>query len=212
MAVRQATITIDSRWGMPTTHLLETHPHASGLAVIFPGSNYPVDAPLLRFARMAALEDGFDVLSLEYSFQTNRREMQQEGLPTLVDEALHALNAVPLHYQTIVLVSKSLGTVIGSQVQQRLSSTLAIHHHIFLTPLAPAIDGIRRTNHAMVVVGTKDLLFDADQVELVSQLTSVELHKVQNANHALEVESYPGSLQILQDVTKWCADFLRSSL
>lgn len=211
MSIRESTISIQSRWGLPAIHLFEARPNPSGLVVIFPGSNYPAHAPLLRYARRAALENGFDVLSLEYGFQANRAEMRREDISTLAEEAVEALNAVSLDYPVIVFVSKSLGGLVASRVQQHLSLTVPIRHHIFLTPLAGTIDAMRHTNHAMAVVGTRDPLFGPDEVALVAELPHVELHAVPDANHALEVENYHESLRILQDVTQWCAEFLRNS-
>ncbi len=209
MAVQQSLVTIESRWGKPATHVMHSHPHASRLVVIFPGSNYPVDAPLLRFARIAALEQGFDALSLEYGFQTNRSDIQSEDISTISEEANRAIDAVSQSYETLIFISKSLGTVVAGRVQQQRPVGAEIHHHIFLTPLPATVESMRNTPHAMVIVGTRDPLFDAEQIARVSQLSHVELRTIQGANHALEVDGYRASLNALGDATDWCAQFLQ---
>ena len=208
MKIHQSTLSIESRWGSPARHLLETHSKSSTLVVVFPGSNYPITAPLLHYARLAALERGLDVLSLEYGFQAHRGHMERNDIPVIAEEALQALSAVPQSYETLVFVSKSLGTVVASQVQQHLPTP--IRHQIFLTPLSAAIGAMGKTPHSLVIVGTADPLFDHDDVALVSDLNHVELHTVPYANHGLEVSNYLGSLRILQDVAQWCDDFFQN--
>ncbi len=209
MAIRESTITIPSQWGMPTTHRLERQPRSSGLVVIFPGSQYPVHAPLLHYARLAALARPFDVLSLEYGFQVNRADMRREDFPVLAEEAMQAIGAAARDGEKLIFVSKSLGTVVASLVQQSLASTRLVGDHLFLTPLPAAIRTMQDTPHAMVVVGTADPLFESQNIASVSLLGHVALHVVPEADHALEVEDYRGSLRILHDVAEWCGDFFQ---
>ncbi len=209
MTVRESTITIPSQWGRPAVHRLERRANSSGLAVIFPGSSYPVDAPLLHYARRAALANRFDVLSLEYGFQANRADVEREDFPTMAEEAMQAIATVAREDEPLIFVSKSLGTVVGTQVQRQLASTRPMRHHLFLTPLAAAIDVMKQTEHAMVVVGTADPLFGRDDIKAVEALGHVDLHAVTDANHALEVEDYGASVRILYDVAEWCGHFFQ---
>lgn len=209
MEIQQTTISVPSKWGLPTTQLLETSgPQRSRLMVVFPGRNYMADAPLLRYARRVGLDKGCDVLSLEYGFQANRAALREADMPTMVDEAMAAIAALSNHYGTIVFVSKSLGTVVGSHVQKALSISRPMGHHIFLTPLVPATETMRQTDHAMVVVGAADPYFGPQETASIAKWDNVELRIVPQANHALEVDSYLDSLRILHNVTQWCAEFL----
>lgn len=209
MTIRESTMIIPSRWGMPAIHRVERQANSSGLVVIFPGSRYPVDAPLLHYARRVALAHGFDVLSLEYGFQANRADVEREDFPSMADEAMQAIAQVARADEPLIFVSKSLGTVVGTQVQQQLASTRPMRHHIFLTPLPAAIDVMKQTDHAVVVVGTADPLFGSNDIKAVEALGHVDLHAVTDANHALEVADYRQSLLILQDVAEWCGHFFQ---
>lgn len=209
MKIQQSTISLPSKWGLPTTPLLETRgPQRSQLMVVFPGSNYMSDAPLLRYARRVGLEKGWDVLSLEYGFQANRAELRESDMATLVEEAMAAVASLSNQYGTMAFVSKSLGTVVASHVQKALSMSQPMRDHIFLTPLVSATATMRQTDHALVVVGSADPYFGPQETAAMENLDNVELHIVPQANHALEVDSYIESLRILHNVTQWCAEFL----
>ena len=209
LTVEQTILSIPSRWGEPARWKYLNHTRGSDtLVVVFPGNPYTLDAPLLWYAARAAADTGCDVLGIEYGFQANRAPLRSEELPQLVAEVERALTDFVQHhaYQRGVVISKSLGTAISSQLSDRLPMT--VNDHIYLTPLHSVITFMRQAQNMLVVVGDQDDLFTAADIEQVSGLPAVELMVVPGANHALEIAGhYDQSLVILQQVIHRCGQF-----
>lgn len=182
-------------------------PQVNKLAIMFPGQSYPVYAPLFWYISEIALQEGYDVLSLEYGFQ--RMHHTLESVDALVNEVGERLRAflTEYPYRHVSAVAKSLGTVVASQLDTVLGGT--DRDAIYLTPLPRAIKAMQRASRMLVAVGDQDPLFRTDDVEQIRNLAKVELVLVPGADHALEISgSIPQSIQVLGDVITRCEKFL----
>jgi hypothetical protein len=210
----RTTIEVNSRWGKPAMFPYLRHSEgAHKLAVLFPGQNYTLDAPLMWYAARAVFEAGCDVLGVEYGFQVNRTPIQSEDIPLVVTEISDTIGRMvqDSQYPQVVFIAKSLGTVIASQVLEVLN--LSVRNHIFLTPLRRTIPFIQKVENMLVVVGDQDNLFGSSEIEQISKFPSVQLHVVTGANHGLEIDGdCKQSLIILQQVVNKCATFCESLL
>lgn len=175
-------------------------------AIVMPGAGYSVQAPLLWYARHAALEAGRNVLAVADLFDRDRDD------PTgWVEERCEAtLRHVGAHDAHPLLITKSLTSLAA-----RFAADEALPA-VWLTPLiadrgttvAPqVIEGLRAgTAPRLVIGGSDDPTWDGD---IASALSHAEILELPQADHALEV---PGdaarSLDYLRTVTEAIGSFV----
>ncbi len=208
MAAEQSILNTPTHWGAPSPYVLTRHSRGSEhLAVLFPGQNYPVVAPLLYYAGKAAFEAGCDVLSIEYGYVTNHRPYSMAELAALVNEVSAGISSVLSdHYSRVVFIGKSLGTAVAAEVAT-LSPT-PVRNHIFLTPLRRTIPFLQDADHALVIVGDRDPLFGGDDILQLADIPGLHVSVVDGADHALYIEGdHMRSLHALTDLTAQCARF-----
>lgn len=208
-----STIEVPTRLGaLPAKYQYLKHPTGSSkLAVVFPGQKYTLDAPLMWYSAKATFEAGCDVLKVEYGYQANRSELGVNELEYLIEEALGALeNLVTGDYSSVVFIGKSIGTIVQSEVSQKLS--FKVRNHVFLTPLSRVIPLIRQSENSLVIVGDSDNAFLTSDIAKITDLSNVQLHVISGADHGLETEDYRTSLDILKETTLLCGDFCKNLL
>ncbi|MHB1630055.1 MAG: alpha/beta fold hydrolase [Bacilli bacterium] len=212
MPIEYSNHEVQSRWGRPARYAFAKRAGGSeALAILLPGQGYSLDAPLLHYAKLGALEAGCDVLGVEYGFQSNRSAIAPHDFSAVVDEVSDALERlVPQdRYRRCVLVGKSMGTAILCEVSGRL--TFPVKNHVFLTPLRSAVSFIRQTENALVIVGDRDPFFFAADVEQISGVSNVALEVVAGGDHSLEIEGdMTASLHSLHRVAHLCKTFYDS--
>jgi predicted alpha/beta-hydrolase family hydrolase len=189
--------------------------HSGHLAVILPGLGYSADRPLLYYPAKLLLEQGADVLLVDYDYRAAWQEDRPfpEKLRRLeadVDGAVRAALAQRV-YNRLTLVGKSLGTF---GVLHLLEADLPMRPGacIYLTPVLPlqrARAGVMSTARHLVVMGTADRYYDeALLVELIDN-SAGEVLLVDGADHSLE---FPGallrSLETLAEVMQRIRRFL----
>jgi pimeloyl-ACP methyl ester carboxylesterase len=166
--------------------------------VLLPGVRYFSQAPLLWFAREAALAGGWSVLEL-----SERAPGDQDPFAWIVDRAERALAAT--HAERVVMVGKSLGSAAAP-----LAGRLGLPA-VWLTPLivrpevAAALAG---AEHPTLIVGSR-----ADQTWSGAELPraeALEVFELVGLDHSLQVEGDPqASLDVLREVTERISAFLR---
>ncbi|MDF2630848.1 MAG: hypothetical protein K0R39_4679 [Symbiobacteriaceae bacterium] len=177
---------------------------ASQLAVFFPGANYGCEAPLLWYARKAALLAGCDTLSLVYRHQVDLSRPFTEQMAYLVEEASAAIRRViQPGCQRMLFVSKSMGTVVAGEVAERLSHLPV--SHLVLTPTPHAVPYLQRAR-GIVLTGTADPKFGEPHLSRIRGVDGLEVIAVPEAVHSLELDGdVAGSLRILGQVCEACA-------
>lgn len=172
--------------------------------ILLPGANYPATAPLLWFAREAALAAGRNVLAVIDSFDgTTDPKRWAEGR---AEAAIRHLGdgARPM------LVAKSI-TSLAAHLAARLGLPA-----VWLTPLineagtsvaSAVIDGLAETSAPFLLIGgSADPSWDSARAR---SFTRAEVLEIADADHALQV---PGdvarSIDALRAVTMAVADFI----
>jgi hypothetical protein len=146
------------------------------------------------------------VIGVEYGYQANRTDLHMYERDHLVEEAVRALDrAISGQYSRVVFIGKSIGTLVQTEVVQKVS--FPVRNHVFLTPLKPIIPAIQQSQHALVTVGDNDSLFDSSDIAQIKGLHNVALRVVQGADHMLETEDFSTSIDVLRDVVNWCGEF-----
>ncbi|MDR0271286.1 hypothetical protein [Paenibacillus sp.] len=170
--------------------------NSTTLVVEFPGANYSTELPLFHYTRKLAFQFGFDVLSLEYGYQSARLkpEINNQLIESIVSDLEHAFKTMDIQkYKKVIFLSKSLGTCISGLLAEKLGMDVK---HIFLTPVSHTIPFIHDHN-CLVVTGTEDPVFT--EVER-NQITGARMHVVDGANHGMEVPDAMKSLEIMKGI------------
>lgn len=200
---------------VPKTAVLPKRKAEQGakLAVLFPGTGYSCERPLLYFARRVAEQNGCDVLPLSYTVSLGRDVKNlgknvEQCLPQALAYTERVLGELLCRqtYSELFFFSKSFGTVVAGKLEQQLGRRV---HQFFLTPLEPTILYLK-AHPCYVSCGTADpWVPDAVRREFASA-TGVRLGLFPGANHSLEI---PGdaaaSIRNLQLVAASYEEFLR---
>lgn len=200
-------ILLPSFWGREVRHRYISN-GSSSLVVIFPGKNYPCQLPLLYYASLSAIENNHDVLLLEYGYQSARSELEIDDLHVLVEECARAIHQVVENYESLIFVSKSLGTIVAGQVAEAIEDKDI--RQLYLTPLNRTVPYIQRSR-GIVIYGTKDPSFNNQSIEAIEYLNDMEVHPIQNATHSLEVEMVSHSLVIMNEIVDIYQSFFKST-
>lgn len=206
-------LSINTGSGVTTGHLFFSHddPPVENLLVILPGRGYTRDYPLLYVLRRMAVALGYDVLSMEYSFQadpqvTSFDKVGWDGLSAEVDEALSALPKQD--YTRICMAGKSLGTPLAVQQIQKHSAPEKLL--LLLTPVANAVQLAGEEIPTLAVIGTADSSYNADIIEADVRRDNVTWWVFDDLNHSLEARGdWRASLNVLEEIITICEDFLR---
>ena len=168
---------------------------AQHLGIIFPGYGYTCDRALLHYPMQMLLDQGADVLQVNYAF-TNKPGFWQGGDETRAiwfgADATVAMRAVLEQgaYKQFTLIGKSLGTLAVSQVMT-IMKELADARVILFTPLlknprlVQQIIGFK--GKTLLVVGTEDTLHASDTLKVIQTSREVEVIEVKDGNHALDI-------------------------
>ena len=199
-------LTLPSHWG---TQVVQRHfqQGSSTLVVAFPGRHYPCELPLLYYAGTAAIQSKYDLLLLEYGYQAARVNLDINDLSTVVDECTQAISKVIEGYETILFVSKSLGTVIASNVHEQLGVNLM--KHLFITPLKATLPYMNKFG-GTVIYGTSDSLFGPGEAAELEGIEHLLIVPIPGADHSLEVERVEDSLGILTRIVNLYMEFYRT--
>lgn len=180
-------------------------------AIVFPGRNYPCQAPLLRYTTLALLEQKADVLWVNYDRHPGYDSFSpEELLQCCIEDAEEACSTLLQYkrYEFLTLIGKSLGTmVMGHMLSEGMFS--AYVSAVWLTPLLkqPALLEQMQwaTISSLYVVGTADEAYDANLMKSVQEKTKGQVITIEGANHNLEIgtdvyKSLEAMKQIIQGV------------
>lgn len=198
---------LPSFWGREVRHTYISNGSTS-LVVIFPGKNYSCELPLLYYASQSAMENNHDVLRLEYGYHSAREELKLEELSVLVEECTQAIHQIIEKYESLIFVSKSLGTIVAGQVAEAIEDKDI--RHIYLTPLDGTVSYIQKSR-GMVIYGTKDPVFNNQSIEAIEYLNEMEVHPIKDATHSLEVDTVSHSLTLMSEIVDIYQSFFKST-
>jgi len=186
-------------------------------AIVLPGIGYTCQMPLLYYPTRLLLDQGADVLWVEYAynkrsgFQTLSSSEQERWLRTDVNAACRAV-LTQRSYQQVTVIGKSLGTVAMGD----LLTTEAMFAHaqaIWLTPLLRhdrLREQIQRSGHrSLFVIGTADPHYHATYLDNVRAATRGDTVVIEGADHSLEISGdVLQSLTVMEQVLRAIQTFL----
>jgi hypothetical protein len=166
--------------------------------VVLPGVAYFSQAPLLWFAREAALAGGWSVLEV-----SERAPSDQDPFEWIVDRAESAVGAASA--TQVVMIGKSLGSAAAPLATKRALPA------VWLTPLLTrpeVIAALGATDLPTLVIGSP-----SDQTWGNGELPeneALEVMELDGLDHSLQIEGDPlGSIDVLREVTEQISDFLQ---
>lgn len=171
------------------------------IAIFFPGIGYHCDKPLLYYARDIVDEMCYEkVVSLSYSYDggniRGNKEKMREAFESLYLQADKFLADIDFtEYDEIVLISKSVGTIIASAYAQKHSLKCK---HILLTPLEETFTSPHE--QGIVFIGTSDPWSNVDKVIKFANEQGVRIEVYEGLNHSLEGDDAIRNIEVLQDV------------
>jgi hypothetical protein len=207
MAYQMTTINIESPFGVTTRSPFSYHEPASDkLMVMLPGRGYTNDAPVMFHTRQMALENGYDVLAVQYGFQAANADLQPEHLPFLQqDVTLAAQSVLAREYREVCVVGKSLGTPLAVELAKTLTNEeISL---ILLTPIGAALLDMTSLR-TLAVIGTEDPLYSPELVSNASP--NIRWRVFEGLNHGLiHNGSWRTSLMKLPEIIQACETFIK---
>jgi acetyl esterase/lipase len=205
MSFKVSSIETESKFGTTAHHRFFTQEGGSDkLLIILPGRGYTAEHPVLYTLRSAALELGYDVLSVQYGFQAGQIDLTADNMVYVQDDVEQATKAVlGRGYQKICVAGKSMGTPLAVTLVQSL------HHAqvslLLLTPIGGAAQPLENIP-VLAVIGTADAAY---AVDMIKDEGSLRWRVFEGLNHSLEVKGdWRASLAVLAEIIEACAGFL----
>ncbi|ASS68435.1 MULTISPECIES: hypothetical protein [unclassified Paenibacillus] len=203
-----------SAWGTDIRCRWIRREGAISLAVLFPGQGYSCEMPLLHYAGKSAMQEGDDLLLLEYGYQAARREPGpfEDAIAAASADCAAVLRPLLERYDRLAFIGKSVGTVVSSHTREALAEDLRgkEFRHIFLTPIGPAIPSMLRDG-GLVAVGTADPVFGPEDMRRTAAGNGVRLLAIDGGDHALELPDVGQSLDILREIVSAVGMYLKES-
>ena len=186
------------------------------LCFMLSGTGYTYDKPLLYYATMLLLENEFNIVHINYSYEKDLFDKEiefvigrlKDDVDSVVKEILEASN-----YEQVMFIGKSLGTIplISKYIQEESFLTCKT---ILLTPLLKFdlfFDGVMKSsNDMLVVIGNKDRHYIDEKIVMLQERENIDLLEIANANHSLEIEptNTVDSLKAMSEILEKISNFI----
>lgn len=159
---------------------------------------------VMEFIEQLGEDLGYDLLEIPYGFHIAQTDFDMARIPDIRQETQQLLaQALECGYESVVLVGKSLGTMLAVSLAQ---DTPQVNKLILLTPVmnSHTMTGDLPT---LAVIGTADSRYDAQTMQDSDTLRWLVY---EGMNHSLMI---PGDVQTtvrhLPEILATCGDFLR---
>lgn len=178
------------------------------IAVFFPGIGYNCDKPLLYYAGKLAVSKGYELVKVEYSnFPTgikgNKEKMEQAFHCGLEQAEKILRNICWEEYETILFVSKSIGTVISAAFSTRHQIQVK---NILFTPLQQTF--LFADGNGIVFHGTADPWADTKNIIEGCEKVNLPFILTERGNHSLETGNILKDLKNLEQTMEQVDKFI----
>ncbi len=147
------------------------------IAVIFPGIGYHKDKPLLYYAVKLAMQQGYEIISIEYRDMPQKirgnTEMMRTAAELAVSQSRDALQNIPIHAETeLLFIGKSIGTIAAAQLASELDAPI---RQIWYTPLEVTF-AIGSKSPCIAFLGEDDPWSDVENVKTAAEMQHISLY------------------------------------
>ncbi|HSL46155.1 MAG TPA: alpha/beta family hydrolase [Anaerolineales bacterium] len=200
---------------VPATFIAHPNP-ANHLGIILPGYRYAAEMPPLHYAGRVLLNQGADLLRVEYAyyrtdFQQRPEHEQDKWISSDVLAACEA-GLARRQYEKITLVGKSLGTIAMGHLLS--DSRFQKATCVWLTPILTVEWLCSRIEQlhprSLFVIGTADQFYKPDLLKQLQHATHGQVVVLEGVDHSLELPGdIPQSLRILDQIVQALQTFLQ---
>jgi hypothetical protein len=203
---------------VPNTLIAQPNP-ARHLGIVLPGYRYSAEMAPLYYAGCILLDQGADLLRIEYTYYRTDflKQPESEQDKWLSSDVFAACKAALSHssYEKITLVGKSIGTIAMGHLLTDPAFQRATC--IWLTPLLTVewlCSRIEQTQpRSLFVMGTADRFYKPDILKRLEDMTGGQSLILEGANHALEIPGdIPKSLVVLNQIVQALQEFLKEDV
>ena len=185
------------------------------LGIVLPGLRYSAEMAPLYYAARILLDQGADVLRVEYEYYRTDflQQPESEQDQWISSDVFGACNAGLSYrsYEKITLIGKSLGTIAMGHLlgDKRFQKATCIWETPLLTVewLCSRIEQVHP--HSLFVIGTADRFYKPDILKRLELITKGSSLVIEDANHGLEI---PGditkSIKALEQMAQAFQEFL----
>lgn len=190
--------------------MIEQKEKTNSLTIVLPGAGYTTQAPLLHFTTGVFYNKGFDILHVNYKY--NSQELSALSEEGFTNKVQFAIDKATQHkeYDNYYLVAKSIGTIALSYL---LSNQMFKNAKVvWLTPLLQRDDVfnvmLKSDNKSLCIIGDKDSCFIEERLEKLKNNHKLKINVVEGGNHSLELNEKPiQSIDVLKSVILDINDF-----
>ncbi|MBK9927451.1 MAG: hypothetical protein IPP66_19450 [Anaerolineales bacterium] len=199
---------------VPNTFITQPTP-AQHLGIILPGYRHSVDMADMHYAGRILLEQGADLLRVEYVYyQTDFMEQPaSEQNKWIAGDVFAVCNAAlsQRSYDRITLVGKSIGTIALANLltDSRFQNATCVWSTPLLTLewLRERIEQVHP--RSLFITGTADKFYKPEILKHLETVTNGRTVVIEGANHGLEIpESISASLAALGQIVQALQEFL----
>jgi hypothetical protein len=190
--------------------MIEQKEKTNNLAIVLPGAGYTTQAPLLHYTTGLFYNKGFDILHVNYKYNSQELSALSEedftnNIQLVIDKATKNKE-----YDNCYLVAKSIGTITLSYLLSNLMFKDA--KIVWLTPLLQRDDVfkamLKSNNKGLCIIGDKDSCFIEERMEKLKKNYSLKIKVVEGGDHSLELNEEPlESINVLKRVILDISDF-----
>jgi hypothetical protein len=199
---------------VPNTFMIQPTP-TQHLGIILPGYRHSVDRADLHYAGRILLEQGADLLRVEYAYyRTDFMQQPDNEQDKWISSDVFAIcNTALSHraYNQITLVGKSLGTIaMGHLLADRRYQNAT---YVWSTPLL-TVEWLRSRieqvhPRSLFIIGTADKFYKPDILKHLEKVTKGRAVVIEGAHHGLEItDSISKSLSALNQIVQALQEFL----
>ncbi|MGN1141501.1 MAG: hypothetical protein ACI4TF_09890, partial [Oliverpabstia sp.] len=179
------------------------------LAIIFPGVGYTCAKPLLYYTAQLAAEYDYEVIRLDYGMDIHnfKGRTMEDLIPVAVtakERILAQMKEIdPTKYEDILMISKSIGTVIACKIQEELAWDKKTVRHFWMTPIPLTLPYLESFS-GLFVAGTGDPYISKELVEKAALEYPDKTGKIfPGCNHSLEIHGdTKGNIQRVTEVVE----------
>lgn len=192
--------------------LLHSDTTSNKLVILLPGYGYTNDSPMFRYTTSLCLENGLDILEVNYNYRDERydsvdlTEAIKHDVRLVIDHVLKTNS-----YESYILVGKSIGTIAVANERSRE----AFHDAklIWLTPLLTNDEVyesmLPHQGEQLIMIGTADQYYVEERIESLDDRESIDLFTIDDMNHSLEfMGSTFQSLRLLEILLRHIEKFI----
>jgi hypothetical protein len=199
---------------VPNTFIIQPNP-TQHLGIILPGYRHSADMADLHYAGRILLEQGADLLRVEYTYyQTDFMKQPENEQDKWISSDVFAICNAGLSYRSykqITLVGKSLGTIAMGHLlaDSRFQRATCVWSTPLLTVewLRSRIEQIHP--HSLFIIGTADKFYKPDILKHLENVTKGRAVVIEGADHGLEIpDDISKSLMALNQIVQVLQEFL----